>query len=167
LFLQALGSGHADRLHFFCAEAKQSGHIPHLVELGIFLHIEGLDIATNHPGEDGFADIHNFLRGPPADRAVADKVGVNMTAMDALDGLGLQILSDQERLRLAEFQGPQDPPESGHASPITAGMVQRLGYKFVAPVVLPFLKDLFRMALDLIARGMRHVGVETSNQRLS
>ena len=63
-----------------------------------------LDIAANHPRQDRFTDIHNFLSSPPADRAVADQMGVDVAASGALDRVGLQILSDQKGLHLSQFE---------------------------------------------------------------
>ena len=60
--------------------------------------VEGLDVAANDPRQDGFADIYNFLRSPPADRAVADQMGIDVTATAALDGVGLQILPHEKGL---------------------------------------------------------------------
>jgi hypothetical protein len=102
--LQALGCCRADGLYSFRPEPKQGRNIPYFVELGLVLDVEGLDIAANHPRQDRFTDIHNFLSSPPADRAVADQMGVDVAASGALDGVGLQILSDQKGLYLSQFE---------------------------------------------------------------
>ena len=104
LFLQALGGCRADGLYSFRPEPKQGRNIPHFVELRIVLDVEGLDIAANNPRQDRLSDIHDFLRSPPADRAVADQMGIDVAATSALDGVGLQILADEKGLHLPQLE---------------------------------------------------------------
>jgi hypothetical protein len=94
LFLQAFRGGRTDGLHFLRAKTKQGRNIPHFVKLGIIFHVKGLDISPDDPRQDGLANIHDLLRRPAANRAVADKMGIDMAAMPAFDSVRLQIFSD-------------------------------------------------------------------------
>src|ERR1700687_1466994 len=59
---QLVGRGCRDRLHILRTEAQQRGNIAHLVEFRIALHVEGFNVAPNHPRQNSFADIDDFLR---------------------------------------------------------------------------------------------------------
>ena len=74
---------------------------PTLSNSGSSFHIKGLDFAANNPRQNRFPDIDDFLRRPPGHGPVADHMGIDMAATGALDGVGLQILSDEKGLHLA------------------------------------------------------------------
>ena len=167
LLLQALGGCRADGLYSFRSEPKQGGNIPYFVELRIALHIEGLDIASDHPRQDRFADIHDFLRSPPADRAVADQMGVDVAATGALNGVALQIFSDEKGLHLSQLQGPQDAPKTGNAPTVAARMAECLVDQIATALVLPLLDNLLRVAADFVSRCARQIGMEPPDQRLT
>jgi hypothetical protein len=106
-FTQALGSRGTDGLNFFRPESQERGDVAYLVEFRIILYVERFDVAANHPGQNGFTDINDLLRGSPTGGTIADQMGVDVTASSALDRVSLQILSDQKSLDLAQFQRTQ------------------------------------------------------------
>ena len=82
------------------AEAQQRGDIADLVELRIVFHVEHFDVAANHPRQDGFAHVDNFLRGPATNRAEADEMGIQVAASGTFDGVRLKVLSEQQQFAL-------------------------------------------------------------------
>ncbi len=80
-------------LHILRTETQQRSNIAHFVELRIILHVERLNIAANHPRQNGLPDIDNFLRGPATNRTGADQVGIDVPASGTFDGVSLKVFA--------------------------------------------------------------------------
>src|SRR5208282_505126 len=105
-------------------------------------HVKHFNVAANHPGQNGFAYVHDFLSCFAANRAEVYKMGVEVSASGALDGVRLKVLAEQQGLHFPQFERAQDAPQSGDAAGMAARLAYGLGYEFPAAIILPLLHDL-------------------------
>src|SRR5204862_8149334 len=101
---QSLRGSHADGLYFFRAESQQSGNVADFIELRIVFHIKGFDVPTHDPGQDGLADVYDFLCSSATDGAETNQVCIDMAATGAFHGVPLKVVADEKGLHLSQFQ---------------------------------------------------------------
>jgi hypothetical protein len=94
-------------------------------------------------------------------------MGIDVPAAGALDRVGLQVLSDEERLHFAEFERSQDTAKSGDAAAVSARFTNNLLHQFLAAGRLPLIHYLLRVTANLIASDSSEIGLEPADERLT
>src|SRR5258708_12680135 len=94
----------------FGGESEQGCNISYLVELGILLHIKHLDIAADHPRQNGLAHIDYFARGLSPGWAKAHEMAVEMSATPAPDRIPPKVLPYHPNLHLSHSPPPKPQP---------------------------------------------------------
>src|SRR4029077_20752807 len=101
------------------------------------------------------------------DWAVADQMGIKVSATGALDGVGLHIFADEQCLHFPQLQRAQHTTQTGNSSSVAARLTHNLAHHVATALVLPVLDNLLRVAADLVSRHARQIGMEPPDQRLT
>src|SRR5581483_9381851 len=106
------------------------------------------------------------MRSMSADRALANGVRVEMSAIAALDRVCAIVVADQESLHLSQFERPQHTAQTGHAEVVALRLVQNLADEGMPAMVERFAKNPRRLLSDLIIGRRGELSREAAHQPL-
>src|SRR5581483_7017189 len=154
------------RLVLVGAEAEQRRNVADAIELRIIFDVEQLDVAPNRLWDDHVADVFDLSRLVATNRAEAHQMRIHMPAVFAFNRVGVELVSKQEYLNLAQFKGAENAAEPGGAIPVAVCLSEHFADQCVAAIILPVPQDPIGMIADLLIGDRRDVGRKMAKQPL-
>ena len=139
-------------------EAQERRDVAGAIQSVVLLEIKQFDVATDGDGDDGVADVGEFMSGASTSDTRCDQVGVEMAAVRALDGSSRIVFGEENGLHFSAFQCLQDASEAGDTAPVGLGELQRLTNFRRGTFSDPLIKESTGVIANLLIRNAGNVG---------
>jgi len=139
-------------------KAQERRDIPCTIQSLVLLEVEQFDVTTDGDGDDGIADIGEFVGSASASDARRHQVGVEVAAVRALDGSSRIVFSEEDGLHFPGFQRLQDASKTGDTAPVAFGELQRFADFRRGTFSDPVIQESARVIANLFTRHAGNIG---------
>jgi hypothetical protein len=139
-------------------EAQERRDVAGAIQSVVLFEIEQFDVAPDGDGDDGVADVGEFVSGASTSDARCDQVGVEVAAVRALDGSSRIVFGEEDGLHFATFQRLQDASQAGDTAPVGLGKLQRLTDFHRGAFSDPLIQESAGVIANLFIRDAGNVG---------